>query len=97
MQLHDCNAFLVGMSACFLGRHSSLIRSNVDVRLDAFRSAKVFPIQRFGMKAPSILRIFPLKRNGGHSSYAMARLHNTPNKLKYCAMPRERREAAQRL
>jgi hypothetical protein len=45
MQPHDCNASLVGMSACFLSRHSSSSKPNADVRLDAFGPAKMFPIK----------------------------------------------------
>jgi hypothetical protein len=42
MQPHDCNGFLVGMTACFLGRRSSSTKSNVDVRLCAFAPTIVF-------------------------------------------------------
>jgi hypothetical protein len=59
MQPHDCNAFLVGMSACFLGRHSSSTKSNSDVRLDAFRSAKVFPMKVWQETASDPEDFFP--------------------------------------
>jgi len=58
MQLHDCNAFLVGMSACFLGRHSSSTKSQRRRALRRIRAGEGVPYIRFGRKPPAILEDF---------------------------------------